>query len=505
MRFGNAACADSRAMSAHRLLRSLPSARAVLLATLVLLLWTVVGTTWFLRKYLGPVTPDQVLFHLQFGGLEAADPHLLRRALRCLLAVLSLTALSLWLLPRMRRWHGRALLALLGMGAVVSVQATVSDPCEPEPDGGDYLARHYVNPAEVGAQPPAVKPDVLVVFVESLDEGYTRPRAPGAALLPQLTRLQDEFQTLGRLHNLSGASWTLGGMFSTLCGVPLQPVGLMSHNGFQYSRYFFRGGHCLTDLMAAAGWDISFYGGASLAFAGKGRFLASHQVARRFGAEEWRQRGVTVPTTGWGLLDSDLLEQAWADMQRPRQGDAPRMSLLLTVDTHGPHGAHDMSCLPREDAEEDDEPADILREALRCTDHVVAQLVQRFLSQRDGRPKVVWVQGDHLTPEPLLDAELQPSPHGRTVFHALTRINAQGRPLPVDDLHRDFTHVDILPTLAEAIGWRWQREPHRLGLGVSLLAEPAPATLAEQAGMVMLNARLSCRSPLFQRLWMGVI
>ena len=130
--------------------------------------------------------------------------------------------------------------------------------------------------------------------------------------------------------------------------------------------------------------------------------------------------------------------------------------------------------------------------------------MQRFLAQRDGRPKVVWVQGDHLNPEPLLDAELQPQPRGRTVFHALVRVDAKGHPLPVDDQQRNFTHVDILPTLAEAIGWRWQREPHRLGLGVSLLAQPASATLAEQDGMATLNARLSCRSPLFQRLWMGV-
>ena len=197
-------------MSADRLFRSLPPARAALLAALVLLLWSVVGTSWFLRTYLGPVTPDQVLFHLQNGGLDYADPRMLWRACRCLTAVLALTGASLWLLRRRRRWHGRALLAVLGMGAVVSVQATVSDPCEPEPDGGDYLARHYVDPRNVGAQPPAVKPDVLVVFVESLDEGYTRPRAPRAALLPELTRLQDEFQTLGELHNLSGASWTVG-------------------------------------------------------------------------------------------------------------------------------------------------------------------------------------------------------------------------------------------------------------------------------------------------------
>lgn len=493
-------------MPAKRLFAALAPPRAALLAVVVLLLWAVVGTTWFLRTYLGLVTPDQVLFHLQNGGLDYADPRMLWRACRCLLAVLALTGLSLFLLRRMKRWHGRALLAVLGTGAVVSVNATVSDPCQPEPDGGDYLARHYADPREAGVQASAVQPDVLIVFVESLDEGYTRPRQPQAALLPLLTQLQDDFQTLGALRNLSGASWTVGGMFTALCGVPLQPVGLMSHNSLEYSRRFFEGGRCLTDLMADAGWDISFYGGASLRFAGKGRFLQDHHVARRFGAEEWRRQGVAVPTAGWGLLDSDLVRLAWADMQRPRPAGAPRLSLLLTVDTHGPSGAHDAGCetaAQAADDEDDDEPVDVMRGALRCTDRVVAQLVQRFIAQRDGRPKVVWIQGDHLNPEPLLNGELQPEPHGRTVFHALARYDAQGRALPGPDQQRVFTHVDVMPTLAEAVGLRWSREPHRLGLGVSLLASPGPATLAEQAGMATLDARLSCRSPLFQRLWLG--
>lgn len=498
-------------MSAERIFAALPPPRAALLAALVFLLWAVVGTTWFLRTYLGLVTADQVLYHLQNGGLDYADPRMLWRAARCLAAVGLLTGLSLFLLRRMKRWHGRALLAVLGTGAVVSVNATVSDPCLPEPGGGDYLARHYVDPRRVGVQPPAHKadvPDVLVVFVESLDEGYTHPREPHAALLPRLTRMQADFQTLGGLRNLSGASWTVGGLFSALCGVPLQPVGLMSHNSLEYSRHFFEGGQCLTDLLAAQGWDISFYGGASLQFAGKGRFLESHHVARRFGAEQWRQRGVPVPAAGWGLLDSDLAQHAWADMQRPRRADEPRLSLLLTVDTHGPAGAHDAGCvdgpaLPPD--EDDDEPADVMRDALRCTDRVVAQLVERFIAQRDGRPKVVWIMGDHLNPEPLLGADLQPQAQGRTVFHALARYDAQGRALAAADLQRQFTHVDVLPTLAEAIGLRWANHPHRLGLGVSLLAGPGEPTLAERDGMATVNGRLSCRSPLFQRLWAGAV
>lgn len=486
--------------------RHLPP-RTAGLALLVFLLWAVVGASWFMRHYFGLVTPDQVLFHLQHGGLGEADSRLHWRALRCLAGVLGLSVLSLLALRGLRRWHRWPLLGALGAGAVVSVQATVADPCEPEAGGGDYLARHYVAPAALRWQAPAERPDVLLVFVESLDQGYTQPRAPQAALLPALTRWQAEAQTLGQLRNLSGASWTLGGLFSALCGLPLQPLGVMSRNSFEYASRFFAGGQCLTDVLAAQGWAISFYGGASLRFAGKGQFLRDHGVSRRFGAEQWRQAGVAVPDHGWGVLDSALVDQVAADLQRPRAGDEARVSLVLTVNTHGPAGAREPACdaagARAADEDEDDVPAELMRGALRCTDRAVARLVQQFVAQRDGRPKVVWVMGDHLNPAPLLDADLQAPGGPRAVFHGLARYDAAGQPLAAVDRQREFTHVDVLPTLAEAIGLRWAPHAHRLGLGVSLLAEAQPATLVEREGLARVDGRLSCRSPLFQRLWLG--
>jgi phosphoglycerol transferase len=289
--------------------------------------------------------------------------------------------------------------------------------------------------------------------------------------------------------------------------MPLQPVGVIGREAYEYARHFYAGGHCLTDLLAEQGWQISFYGGASLKFAGKGHFLQEHGVTRRFGSEQWRQAGVPVPEHGWGLLDSALTEQAWADMQRPRAPGEARVSMLLTVDTHGPAGARDRGCdtgAPRAaDEDEDDVPTELMRGSLRCTDRVVARLVQRFVAQRDGRPKVVWIMGDHVSPAPLLDADLQPEAGGRTVFHALERYDADGRLLPGPGQRREFTHVDVLPTLAEAIGLRWAPQAHRLGLGVSLLAEQKLATLIESEGMSRVDGRLSCRSPLFQRLWLN--
>lgn len=473
------------------------------LLALYALLFVITGT-WFLRKYLGPVTWDQALFHLQHGGLDYSDPRMLSRAWRYLGGTLLLTLLLLAALRCAGRRGCLALWGLLGLGAAASVAATVKNPCLP--GDGDYLARNYVDPSSLAMQAPAAaqRPDILLVFVESLDEAYTRPRDAAEAPLPRLSHWHEAHQTFGALRNLSGASWTVGGLFSALCGVPLQPVGLMSRQSFEYSQQFFDQGRCLTDLLAAQGWDISFYGGASLQFAGKGRFLASHRVQRRFGREQWQARGVAVPAEGWGLLDSTLSEQAWVDMNRPRRADEPRMHIVLTVNTHGPAGSEDPGCAPPR-AEQADVAAPVLMgDALRCTDRMIEQLARRFAERADGRPKVVWIMGDHLAPQQLLADRLMPPVDGaRTVFHVLARFDGQGRELPAPDAQRQFSHVDVLPTLAEAAGLSWAPQAHRLGLGVSLLAPGAPATLVERDGFETADGRLACHSPLFARLWGG--
>lgn len=495
------------------------------LAWLVLvLLFGVIAGSAFLRAYFGPVTADQLAFHLRHGGLSYADPRFALRAVRWGLGVALLVGSAALLLACLGRRGRQGVWAVLGTWAAASVAATVTDPCRPEAGATDPLARHYVDPGSLRvARAAGAAPDVLVVFVESLDQSYARPDQPDASDIPGLSRLQRQAQTFGELRNLSGASWTVGGIFTALCGVPLGRIGLMSTHALEYAQHFFRGGTCLTDLLVAQGWEASFYGGASLRFAGKGQFLADHGVQRRFGREQWQAMGVPVPTAGWGLLDSELAEQAWRDMNRPRAGQAPRLSLLLTVNTHGPSGFRDPGCAgggSAAGAEEDlDEAGDLLgqdpddpvsvsgvarmRAALRCSDAAVTRLVERFIAQRDGRPKVVWVMGDHLTPKPLPEVALPPAARPRTVFHVLLRIDAAGRPLPARSARRQFTHADVMPTLAEAAGLRWAPHPQRMGVGVSLLHPQGAATLAETMGFERMDGALSCPSPVFERLWMA--
>lgn len=454
---------------------------------------SIISGTLLVRRHFGPVTVDQLLFHLEQGGIDYADPQLLWRAARYLGEGAVVALLASAVLRRLPVRLRRAAWVIIWLGAAYSVHVTIDARCRTSED--DYVGSRYVDPRSVRFMTAADPPDVLMVFVESLDEWYARDSAPAASPVPFLSGWRSAHQTLGRFHNTVGATWTMGGLFSMLCGLPLQHAGLLNHNTFEYATRFFDGGTCLTDVLAAQGWEISFYGGASLKFAGKGKFLARHGVTRLFGREQWEAAGIAVPADSfWGLPDSALVESAWRDMQRPRSDDRPRLHLLLTVNTHEPI-VDDPDCRVAADARRAG-PMDQDR-ALACTDAAVGTLLRRFVEQRDGRPKLVWVMGDHVAQVPRYD----PAGSPRTVYHALARFDGRGRLQGEPKLQRDFAHVDLLPTLAAAIGLTWSPHPDRLGLGTSLFSSAGSATLLEREGVQTLNAGLACTSPLFNRLW----
>lgn len=477
--------------------------RSSLLAVLALL---VAAVAFYIRKHFGPVSTDQLLFHFQQGGMDHADPTLVWKAIRFLLLTGVLMAVLLWLLPRLRRAHRHSMVLLLLVWAGWSVSATLDMDCRQQ--GDDYLGSHYQDPALAHFTPPAQQPDVLIVFFESLDEAYADPSIVGEKLVPQLDQWRSEHgASWGQMHNLRGATWTIGGMFAALCGVPLQSVGLMSHNRYELADRFFSKGLCLTDVLAQAGWEVSFYGGASPQFAGKGRFLAGHSVSRIFGKEVWMEQKQAVPDGRWGLPDGALLKLALQDMNRPRPDHKPRVHLLLTVNTHPPAGVRDADCpLPAalQGVSEDDAAEPLMRHAYRCSDKLVAEFLRRYSQQADGRDKLVWLMGDHITQLNPLQAALEAGAkrQPRTVFHSLSRFDGQGRPVPLEQPRgRVLTHVDVFPTLLSAMGFRWTPAAGQLALGRSVLTPAAGATLAERDGFAPMDRALRCSSPRFQALW----
>ncbi|WP_295990172.1 hypothetical protein [Rugamonas sp.] len=85
--------------------------------------------------------------------------------------------------------------------------------------GPDYFGANYVPPGSVVLT--AAKPKNLVlIYVESLEEGYTEPGAFGRDLLAPLTGLHGT--SFPDYQQAPGTGWTIAAMVATQCGVPLE-------------------------------------------------------------------------------------------------------------------------------------------------------------------------------------------------------------------------------------------------------------------------------------------
>lgn len=437
---------------------------------------------WIARKY-GEPTFEQLLYHLQFGahGLVETDPRLLQSFVRnCVLAPLLLAllaylfekltvtahdigwratalallamtrrgaagALHLWMTTwyRLFRWRLPVLLVLVGAGyflTKISLWGHIGQLM-----GEDILARYYVAPVAVSA-PDGPKRNLVLVYAESLEDAYGNPALFGDDLLKRLK--SPTGVGFPRLQQTPGSGWTIAGIVTSQCGIPLRPV-IFEPNDMGASGAFLPNITCLGDILKDHGYTNVFMGGASLSFAGKEEFLHSHGYSETWGKEAWQAAG-PFQMSWWGLYDDDLMHQAKLRLDRLVAAGQPFNLTLLTLDTHAPDGLMSPYCAQR--------GGKWLTDNVRCTAELVADLLahaekQGYLAHTD-----FVVVGDHLAMVNQHFDTLLKHPD-RTVFN---RWHVRPGLVPNRDT---IYHFDLFPTLLYSLGFRFP--DNRLGLGGS--------------------------------------
>lgn len=455
---------------------------------------------WFARKF-GSVEPAQILFHLQHGsgGLLSGDASLLRSAVRNvvlapLLPVAVVLALVLGLRrapwPAMARWRralGRLDRSRTGrMGRWLVLLAALwwlAQSCLAWPDedvsGVDWLARLYRPPVVTSV--PVHRRNLVLIYAESLESSYaSAPFEPGL-LAPLDAGGRRGVQAFDRFVQHAGTGWTMAGMVATQCGLPLKPLGIVGHNALgEQAGHFLPGARCIGDVLAEHGYHNVFLGGASLAFAGKGRFLQEHGYATVVGREEWLAHAPELPMNEWGLNDDALLDAALVQLAELQRVGQPFLLTLLTVGMHPPAGFLSPRC--------DGEPQR-MQDAIRCT----ARLLGEFMVQARQRGLLhntdVVMVGDHLSMPNSLWPLLQQVPD-RSIFNRIVSERRIALQRPV------VNHFDWAPTLLGLAGFGLAQG--RMGLGCTGIEAAACRSVS---GIDQIDAKLRAPSPAYERLW----
>ncbi|MDX1466753.1 MAG: sulfatase-like hydrolase/transferase, partial [Halomonas sp.] len=354
-------------------------------------------------------------------------------------------------------------------------------------DDGAWLDRQYVAPVILDA--PRSPPNLLLIYLESLERTYADPARFGDAYAP-LEALGERALVVEGVRQLDNTGWTMAGMIASQCGTPLMPAGLLHDSQFEPLGRVVPGVDCLGDLLAERGYALSYLGGASTRFAGKGVFYRDHGFDRVMGREELEPR-LSDPdyVNSWGLFDDTLYDLTIEEIRRLERRGGPWGLVNLSLAAHAPHGYPARACRERQG---EFDGTDILY-SVECSAWLARRLVERLEADGVLDNTLVVIASDHLTMRVSAWEQLVAGERENTLM--LLGEGVEPRRIRVE-----ASTMDILPTVLEAMGFviDW----HRAGLGVSLLSDQP--TLVEEHGLETLNARLREETALQERLWEGL-
>ncbi|CAL8896535.1 hypothetical protein KVA01_09320 [Kocuria varians] len=483
-----------------------------------LLIWAglvLLAAAGVIRHYWGPISVGQMRMNLMSvqtdggGGSIVWVAVVVIGVLPVVLTLALAVGLHLWRrrspaprLSRRARVTARSASALAVAAVVLGGSATFASAvglkqyvkaAKSSSDIGEY----YADPAVTDA---SGRRNVVVIYLESGEQTLADDQLfekNAFAPLEDVTTSEQGWSSVSDFQQYQGGGWTMAGLASTQCGIPLKGAGAgVGENDIGGGMGEYLGGvTCLGDVLQDHGYKNVFLGGANSSFAAKDVFLRTHGYTEDKGLQDWRAAGEPAENFrgDWGLSDERLMAHAKDEVDRlqaeaQRTGQPFNLS-MLTLDTHEPVHVYDSCSVDTQNQ---------VTSVFACSMAQVAGFVQHMKDRGYLQDTSVVIMGDHLKHMSAGDAfheQLDDNPD-RSIFN---RIWIPGETSGTT-LRAGSNQLDMYPTLLEAAGL----PPHdgRAGLGVSVRREDIPEGAAQSLDPADYSELLASLSPRFYaRAW----
>jgi len=320
-----------------------------------------------------------------------------------------------------------------------------------------FFNENYIAPKTI--TPPEKKKNLILIYVESLETTFSDKHLFGEDLLAKLNTKTKDAVSFENYIQTVGTGWTVAGIISSQCGIPLRPINYNGNDLGETVKQFLPNITCLGDILKNAGYKNIFMDGASLLFAGKGKFLSTHGYDELYGKEEWENLGENSKQdfNGWGLYDDLLLEKAKKKLKELEKSSTPFNLTILTLDTHHPNGFISNYCKRK--------GAHNLIEIVRCTSSLLADFIDYLEKQNYTKNTDIVILGDHLSMKNSAYDKILQEPQ-RRIFNKFISSNT------LEKNREDFSHISAMPSILYMMGFRFKN--NRLGLGYSGFGELDP-------------------------------
>lgn len=351
----------------------------------------------------------------------------------------------------------------------------------------DYsaVAPEYLLPSK----PLQRRPNIVWIYGESLERTYL-DEAVFPGLMPNIARLAGQALDFRDVASADGSGWTIAGLVSSMCGVPLT-TAKDDENSMGRLGLFLPEAFCLGDYLKQQGYSNHYMGGANGQFAAKADFLSSHGFDDIRDLAWFQQQDIARKHfSNWGVHDDVLLERAFDRFLELSAGDQPFMLTALTMDTHHPAGHLPVACKGTRYRSAHGNIG--LLNALKCSDRLIARLIDRIRSSEYADNTLVVLASDHLAmPNDLSDVLEKQHRENLLLFLGKDIAPRQVATQAGTTLDSGATALQLLDPAIGAIGF-----------GRSLLASPRPDSASVAA--LLPDPSSYARYRAFARsLWLG--
>lgn len=363
-------------------------------------------------------------------------------------------------------------------------------------DSSTIFEDYYVDASLANIKEPEKKKNLIFVLSESLESSFTDSKNGGCMdrnYMPRLTSLAKENTYFSRNESLAGAievegtGWTIAAMVAQMSGVPLMiPIGRNSYG--QYGE-FLPGITSMGEILKKYGYNNEIIIGSDREFAGVDTFYEQHGEYKIYDYNTALEDGYVTGHNGfWGVDDCVLLEIAKDEITQLAKSEEPFSIIVNTIDLHTPGGYLCSQCY----YEYDNEYKDIIA----CQDRLISKFVEWCQTQEFYEDTVIVVGGDHLSMAPVVKNELTPEGYQRSVYNTIINSDLE----PVNAFNRQFTTMDMFPTILASLGFKIEGD--RLGLGTNLYSDKQ--TVMEIVGKKEFMEEISKNSRLYNEEILGL-
>ena len=293
---------------------------------------------------------------------------------------------------------------------------------------------------------------------------------------------------IGGAKVVTGTGWTTGGMIASTAGVPLNfPI---YHPFCTPKQAFMNGLVSLGDILEKDGYSNTLMIGSDAAFGGRKSYFDQHghydiQDIKRIKEEGWLDENYHV---FWGYEDEKLFDFAKRKLSLLAKEDRPFNFEMLTVDTHHPYGYQEKKWKSPF--------AKGISNSIYHTDRLLEDFMTWLKKQPFYKDTLIVIQGDHTSMAAQYIHSNFDQGFDRRVWNCF--IHSQKN--PVHSKKREFTTMDLFPTILSGMGYTLSK--NGLALGRDLFSDEK--TVLEKKGEKVLNLKIQKQSSFYKKKILGL-